>query len=99
MLSVAMSRQLEGGPIWTEAAYALDEGCRLTGESNDNLGQLLPMLAGREGTVNGDTISKWRRGKVAAPFWVYLAIWRRLRAQGYTAGQLFGLLGFTFREN
>jgi hypothetical protein len=91
-------RELEGGPVWREAAFAFDNGCRLTGESNENLGLLLPMLVGREGRVSGEAVRQWRQGPREAPFWAYRGLWRRLISQGFTPGTLYDLMGFSFRD-
>lgn len=90
--------ELEGGPVWREAVWTFDLGCRMMGESNEVIGKLLPMWAGREGLVTDETIRIWRQGRRAAPFWAYLGLWRRLRSQGYTSGELFSVLGIHFRE-
>lgn len=90
--------QLAGGPVWRESAFAFDNGCRMMGEANEIIGKLIPYWAGRPGRVSDETIRQWRLGRRDAPFWAYLGLWRRLRSQGFTAGELYGVLGFSFRE-
>ncbi len=95
---MANAQQLEGGPIWRASAFSFDNGCFLMAESNEIIGKLLPMWAGRPGRVSDETIRQWRNGRRDAPFWAYLGLWNRLRSQGYSAEQLFADLGYRFRE-
>ena len=84
--------------MWRESAFAFDNGCRLLGESNERLGELLAFCGDHADAVTGETIRLWRLGRRDAPFWAYRGLWVSLRANGHTAGELFGLLGFSFRE-
>jgi hypothetical protein len=95
---MAESPELLGGPVWGGGAWAMDAGCRMIGESNADIGKLLPLWAGREGSVHGETVRLWRIGRSPAPFWAYVGLWRRLRSQGHTVAALWNLLGFSFRE-
>ena len=95
---MANDQLLEGGPVWRESAWAFAVGCDLTGESNRGLGLMLPMFAGRAGTLADETVRLWRSGDRDAPFWAYLGLWRLLRGRGHDAGALRAVLGFEIAE-
>lgn len=87
---------MEGGPVWRESAWTFDMACGLIGENTESIGRLIAMWAGREGSVSGETIRRWRRGEAEPPFWAFRGAWRCLIHRGLDAATLRGLLGFEF---
>jgi len=93
---MAVEPGLEGGPVWTESAFAFDNGCRLISESNVVLSQVIPLWAGFASPVSDETIRRWRQGRYEVPFWALRGLWRRLRHDGYDIETLRSVLGFGF---
>lgn len=89
---------IEGGPVWRESAFTFDLGCRMVGEPIESLGRLIALWAGREGSVSGETIRRWRRGPDEPPFWAFRGLWRCLRHRGFEAAALRAALGYEFAE-
>lgn len=95
---MAESAVMEGGPIWRESGYVFDLGVALVRENTDSVGRLVAMWAGREGSVSGETIRRWRRGESEPPMWAFRGLWRCLRHRGHDAASLRAIFGFEFDE-
>jgi hypothetical protein len=93
---VESPRSLEGGPVWTESAFAFDSGCQLTGLSNAGLALVIPLWADRRVEVAGETIRRWRQSRAEVPFWALRGLWRKLRHDGHDGVTLKSIMGFGF---
>jgi hypothetical protein len=84
--------------VWTESAFAFDNGCRLISESDAVLAQVIPLWAGRSEPISDETIRRWRKGGREVPFWALRGLWRRLRHDGWDVETLRSVLGFAFLD-